>query len=42
MAKAGLVLNLIGVIIITLATYYLGGMVFGIDLNQIPDWAVIH
>jgi sodium-dependent dicarboxylate transporter 2/3/5 len=41
MARAGFLLNLIGVVIITLATYFLGRWVFGIDLTQMPDWAVM-
>ncbi len=39
MAKTGLVLNLLGVIIITLVTYYWGSWVFGIDVNAMPIWA---
>lgn len=41
MARAGFLLNLTGVVIITLATYFLGRLVFGIDLTQMPDWAVM-
>ena len=40
MARAGFLLNLLGVITITLITYFLGRLVFGIDLAQMPDWAV--
>ncbi len=39
MARAGFVLNLIGVAIVTLATWILGRAVFGIDLTRLPDWA---
>lgn len=39
MAKAGLALNFIGIIIVTLATYYLGVWVFGIEPSVFPDWA---
>ncbi len=41
MARTGLLLNLIGVVIVTLATFFLGKYIFGIDLNLFPDWAVI-
>lgn len=39
MAKTGFVLNMIGVIIITLATYFYGSYIFGIDVAVFPDWA---
>ncbi len=42
MAKTGLILNLIGIVIVTLATYLLGRFVFGIDVNIFPDWAIIN
>lgn len=42
MAKTGLILNLIGVIIITLATYFYGILVFGIDVTVFPNWAIIN
>jgi len=41
MAKTGLILNIIGAIIITLATYFWGAWLFGIQMNQMPDWAVL-
>ncbi len=41
MAKTGIVLNLIGVIIITLITYYWGSWVFGIEPGVMPDWATV-
>ncbi len=41
MARTGIVLNLIGVIIITLITYFWGSWVFDIDPNVMPNWAVI-
>ncbi|MCP3676328.1 MAG: SLC13/DASS family transporter [Deltaproteobacteria bacterium] len=41
MARAGIFLNLLGVFVITLATYLLGMVVFDIDLTQFPTWAVI-
>jgi sodium-dependent dicarboxylate transporter 2/3/5 len=40
MAKVGLVLNLIGVVTITLVFYILGVAVFGIEPGVLPDWAV--
>jgi len=39
MAKAGLFMNLVGAVIITLMTYYLGSLVFNIDIWQFPVWA---
>ena len=39
MARTGFLLNLAGVIIVTLATWLIGRIVFGIDLVQIPEWA---
>jgi sodium-dependent dicarboxylate transporter 2/3/5 len=38
MAKAGLLLNLTGVIVITLSVYFIGLFVFNIDLDQLPGW----
>ncbi|MUV36448.1 Sodium-dependent dicarboxylate transporter SdcS [Lentibacillus sp. JNUCC-1] len=37
MAKAGIALNIIGVIIVTLAIYFLMPYVFGLNLTDIPD-----
>jgi sodium-dependent dicarboxylate transporter 2/3/5 len=39
MAKAGVALNFIGAILITLATYLWGRFVLGIELGVMPDWA---
>ncbi len=39
MAKTGFLLNLIGVLIVTLLTYYFGTLVFDISENVFPDWA---
>ena len=39
MARTGIVLNIIGAIVITLVTYYLGSYIFGIDANIFPAWA---
>jgi len=40
MARIGVILNFIGVIIITLAVFLIGRAVFGIDLSQLPNWMV--
>ena len=40
MAKAGLFMNLAGAVIIMLMTYYLGSLVFNIDMSQMPVWAL--
>ncbi len=42
MIKVGIGLNLIGAIMITAAIFLLGGAVFGIDLSQMPDWAILQ
>jgi hypothetical protein len=39
MAATGLLINCIGVVVIVLAMYLLGGAVWGIDLARMPDWA---
>lgn len=39
MARAGLILNLIGVVVVTLITYYLGAEIFDIARGVFPDWA---
>ena len=39
MARVGLVLNLIGVVVITVMVYTLGMLVFGIEPGVVPDWA---
>ena len=40
MAKVGVCLNLSSIPIILLAVYFLGRILFDIDLTQLPDWAV--
>ena len=40
MAKTGIVLNFIGILVITLITYYWGQWVFTIDPSVFPSWAV--
>jgi sodium-dependent dicarboxylate transporter 2/3/5 len=38
MARNGLILNLIGIILITLTIWFLGRIIFDIDVNSLPDW----
>ena len=40
MARTGLILNLIGALVISLATYYIAPIVFDINFNEFPLWAV--
>ena len=40
MAKAGLWLNLLGTVIIVIFIYYFMPLLWGIDLNTTPDWAL--
>ncbi len=40
MARVGLILNFIGIIIVTLAIFLLGKAVFGIDLSKMPEWMI--
>ena len=40
MIRVGIVMNLIGVILITGLIFLLGMTVFSIDLGLFPDWAV--
>jgi sodium-dependent dicarboxylate transporter 2/3/5 len=40
MAKTGIVLNLIGILVVSLCVYFLAGWAFGIDLHSMPAWAV--
>jgi sodium-dependent dicarboxylate transporter 2/3/5 len=39
MSKTGLVLNFVGIAVVTIATYYLATFVFGIALDINPEWA---
>ncbi len=39
MARAGIVMNLIGVILITILVFFIVFPVFGIDPTSMPDWA---
>ncbi|WP_200410815.1 SLC13 family permease [Virgibacillus salexigens] len=38
MAKAGIALNLCGIILVTIAVYFLLPVVWGIDINHLPDF----
>jgi len=40
MAKTGLLLNIAGSIISTLATYYLATAIFDLNMNEFPAWAI--
>ncbi|MFH0999759.1 MAG: SLC13 family permease [Bacteroidota bacterium] len=42
MVKTGFVLNIFAVIILSLFVYFFGRIVFDIDINQMPDWAVLN
>ena len=39
MSKTGLALNMIGIIIVTLASYYIATFIFDIALDANPEWA---
>ena len=39
MARTGLLLNCLGILIIVLTMYLLGGAVWGIDFARMPEWA---
>jgi sodium-dependent dicarboxylate transporter 2/3/5 len=39
MARTGFLLNLVGIVIATLVTYFWGTFVFDIDVGSFPDWA---
>ena len=39
MSRTGFILNIIGILIVTLTTYYLATYIFNIDVNVYPDWA---
>lgn len=41
MARTGLALNLIGIFLVTLITYYFGTLIFDIQLGVFPEWAQI-
>ena len=39
MARAGMVLNIMGIILVTLLTIYLLPLMWGVDLGTVPLWA---
>jgi sodium-dependent dicarboxylate transporter 2/3/5 len=39
MAKAGVFINIIGVIVVAVMFYLVGTLVFSIDTNIFPEWA---
>ena len=41
MAGTGIILNIIGVVIVVLATYFWGSYIFDIDINLMPEWATM-
>ena len=41
MMRAGLIMNLIGVVLITTLMYLLGLSIFDIDPGWLPDWATV-
>jgi sodium-dependent dicarboxylate transporter 2/3/5 len=41
MAKTGVWLNIFGTILITAFVVYILPVLWGVDLNIVPDWAVI-
>jgi len=40
MAKAGFWLNILFILLLTLASYTIIGLVFGIEIGVLPDWAI--
>ncbi len=42
MAKTGFVLNMIGIVLVSVITYYLGTFIFDISAGVFPDWARIN
>ncbi|MCD6385659.1 anion permease, partial [Candidatus Sumerlaeota bacterium] len=42
MAKVGIILNLFGVVLITLGVYFFATAVLNIDISQFPAWAMNH
>ena len=42
MARTGIFLNLLGVVLVTATTWILGRLVLGIDLATMPEWAVLN
>jgi sodium-dependent dicarboxylate transporter 2/3/5 len=42
MARNGLILNLLGVLVISLVTWFIGTAIFNIDPMVLPSWAIIE
>jgi len=42
MAKAGFWLNIFGIFLVTLLAYYYLPVIWGIDPNVLPDWAIVQ
>ena len=40
--RVGILLNLIGMVLITAAVYLLGPLILGIDPGTVPEWAQGH
>ncbi len=40
MAKTGFILNILAVILLSLFVYFYGQIIFNIDINLMPDWAI--
>lgn len=38
MCKAGIIFNIIGIVLITLLIYFLAGSLLGINLSEMPEW----
>lgn len=38
MSKTGFFLNIIGIVLVTISTYYLGTYIFNIQIDVFPDW----
>jgi sodium-dependent dicarboxylate transporter 2/3/5 len=38
MVRIGLIMNIVGLLLITLLVYLIAGPVFNIDWNQVPSW----
>ncbi len=41
MVRTGFLLNLVGIVVVTLVTYYWGTLVFKIDVGSFPQWATV-
>ena len=40
MIRTGTVLNLLGVLLVTLCFYFVSSRILGLDLTEVPDWAM--